>query len=386
MSSRRICFLSPRFYPFTGGVEVFSYELTRRLAKMGYDIQVLTTDFESRPGSDIIEGIKVQRYRILFFAFRTPVIPHIPLKILFRKFDLIHVISTYPTFTDIALLTGKALNKPVVVTHQLDGGAEGWLGRAITKFYHRTVASPLIHLADRVVSTSHSYASTSPILSPILDRVKVIPNAVDETIFHPSVDGSRVAAEYGLENSRNLLFVGRLVPYKGIEYLLSALKILHNEFADIHLLIVGDGELKEKLTHQADKLGITRQVNFVGHIPNSRLPAFYVNSELAVLPSISRLEAFGITLIEAMACGKPVVASSIPGVKEVVHEGATGFLVPPKDPTALARAISRIIRKKNLAEKMGRRARKRVEEKYTWKRVASSYDRLYSDLLDQTIT
>ncbi len=381
MSSRKICFLSPRFYPFTGGVEVFSYELTRRLVKMGYEIQVLTTDFESKSGSDLIEGAKVQRYRIPFFAFRTPIIPHIPLRGFFYESDLIHVISTYPTLTDLALLVGKALGKPVVVTHQLDGGAEGWLGGVATKLYHGIVAKPLMHLADRVVSTSHSYASTSPILSPILDRVEVIPNAVDETLFNPSVDGSRVADEYGLGDTRNVLFVGRLVPYKGIEYLLSAFKILQHEFPDTRLVIVGDGELKEKLSRQADDSGIGDRVDFVGHVPNSGLPAFYANSDLVVLPSISRLEAFGIALIEAMACGKPVVASSIPGVSEVVEEGVTGFLVPPKDAPALAEAISRIIQDKNLASKMGRKARERVEGNYTWERVASSYDRLYRDLI-----
>jgi len=381
LSGRRICFLSPRFYPFTGGVEVFSYELTRRLSEMGYEIQVLTTDFASRPGPDTVDGVMVHRYRIPFFAFRTPIIPHIPLRLPLHQSDLIHIISTYPTLTDLGLIVGKILGKPMIVTHQLDGGAEGWLGRAATELYHHTLAGPLIHLADRVVATSHSYAATSPILSGILEKVKIIPNAVDETVFNPDADGSRVTAEYGLERTRNVLFVGRLVPYKGVEYLLSAIRILRREFADIRLLLVGEGELEWRLRSRAEELGIGEQVVFAGHVPNSGLPPFYASSELTVLPSVSRLEAFGITLIEAMACGKPVVASSIPGVREVVEDGVTGYLVPPRDPHALAGAISRILRERDLAERMGLEGRRRVEEKYTWERVASSYDRLYSELL-----
>jgi glycosyltransferase involved in cell wall biosynthesis len=379
--SRRICFLSPRFYPFSGGVEVFSYELTRRLIKKGYEVKVLTTDFESQPGPDTIEGIRIHRYHIPFFAFRTPIIPHIPLKLFSNHSDLIHVISTYPTLTDLALTIGKMLDKPVVVTHQLDGGAEGWLGRTATKLYHRTIAAPLIHLADRVVSTSYSYASSSPILSPILDDVKVIPNAVDETIFNPSIDGSEVALKYGLRNTRNVLFVGRLVPYKGLEYLLSAIEILQHEFSDIHLVIVGEGELKLKLVQLAEDLGIKELVDFVGHVPNSSLPPFYTSSDLVVLPSISRLEAFGIALIEAMACGKPVVASSIPGPGEIVEDGVTGYLVPPKDASGLAKAISLIIQNEDMAKRMGKEGRRRVEDNYTWERVTSRYDRLYNELL-----
>lgn len=381
MSNRRICFLSPRFYPFTGGVEVFSYELTKRLVKRGYKIKVLTTDFESRPGPDLIDGIEIHRYRIPFFAFRTPIIPHIPLAILFNECDLIHVISTYPTLTDLTIMIGKTLGKPVLVTHQLDGGAEGWLGRCATKLYHRTVAAPIIRFADRIVATSQSYADTSPILQPLLQKVEVIPNAVDETIFNPNVDGSRITERYGLQRTRNVLFVGRLVPYKGVEYLLSAIEILRHKFADIHLIIVGEGELKEKLTRQADSLNIKENVTFVGHVPNSELPLFYVSSDLAVLPSVSRLEAFGIALLEAMACGKPVVASSIPGVREVVEQNVTGYLTPPRDPVALAEAISKIIQNKRLTERMGLEARRRVEENYTWKRVTHSYDQLYTNLL-----
>lgn len=360
---------------------MFSYELTRRLVKKGYEVQVLTTDFESRPGPDVIEGIRIHRHNIPFFAFRTPIVPHIPLKLLFHQSDLIHVISTYPTLTDLAITIGKILGKPVVVTHQLDGGAEGWLGRTVTKLYHRMIAAPLIRLADRVVSTSYSYASSSPILSPILDDVKVIPNAVDETVFKPSIDGSEVTLKYGLGNTRNVLFVGRLVPYKGLEYLLSAIEILQHEFVDIHLMIVGEGELRLKLVQLAEDLGIKELVDFVGHVPNSSLPPFYASSDLVVLPSVSRLEAFGITLIEAMACGKPVVASSIPGPGEVVEDGITGYLVPPKDTVALAEAISRIVRDEKLANRMGKEGRKRIEENYTWERVASYYDRLYNDLL-----
>jgi len=379
---RRICFLSPRFYPFTGGVEVFSYQLTRRLVEKGYEVEVLTSDFESQPGPDEVEGIRVFRYRIPFFAFRTPIIPHIPLRLFSHDSDLIHTISTYPTLTDLTLLTGKILNRPLVVTHQLDGGAEGWLGRAATSLYHQTIASPLIGSADRIVATSHSYAETSPILSPIIERVEVIPNGVDEKAFNPEVDGEEIINRYSLEDSRNILFVGRLVPYKGVEYLLSAIKILREGHPDIRLLLVGDGELRGELTRQAEAERILGSVDFVGRIPNTELPPFYASSEIVVLPSISRLEAFGIALIEAMACGKPVVASSIPGVREVVRDGVTGYLTPPRNPEALAEAISKLIQDKDLAQKMGREGRRTVEERYTWEKVADRYDRLYRSLLE----
>jgi len=380
LQDRRICFIAPRFYPFSGGVEVFSYELTRRLVRMGYRVRVLTSDFESKPGRDRVEGVEVERYRIPFFLYRTPILPHIPIRLLLKDTDLIHIISTYPTLTDLSLITGRILSRPIVVTHQLDGEAEGWLGRKATWLYHRFVASPLIGLADRVVATSATYAESSPVISSSLQRVRVIPNAVDETAFNPKVDGSAVKARYGMGEGRNVLFVGRLVPYKGTRYLISAMRILRRDFPDIRLLLVGDGECREGLIRQVNDLGLRGVVRFAGHIPNSELPPYYACADVVVLPSVSRLEAFGIVLIEAMASGKPVVASSIPGVSEKIQEGFTGLLVPPRNPGALAEAVSQVLRDKKLASGMGGNARRLVEKEFTWEKVAVQYDQLYKEL------
>jgi glycosyltransferase involved in cell wall biosynthesis len=146
---------------------------------------------------------------------------------------------------------------------------------------------------------------------------------------------------------------------------------------------VGDGDMAATYRRQARDLGLQGRVHFLGRIGPARLPAIYRLADVVVLPS-SIQESFGMVLAEAMACGKPVIASRLPGVRTVVADGTTGLLVPPADPAALAGALTRLLGDAPLRAEMGAAGRRRVLARYDWRRIGERLEAVYLGALDAT--
>ena len=162
-----------------------------------------------------------------------------------------------------------------------------------------------------------------------------------------------------------ILFVGRLNYYKGLQYLIEATK----EIA-ANLVIIGEGPLKNSLRNKAKELGIEGKIFFLPFMTQEELVNFYKTCSVFVLPSIFKSEAFGLVLIEAMACGKPVISTDIgTGTSFVNQDGVTGFVVPPKDSQALAQAIKKILENKKLAQELGRNGLERVRKKFSLEKM-----------------
>ncbi|MEM2900793.1 MAG: glycosyltransferase family 4 protein, partial [Thermoplasmata archaeon] len=230
--------------------------------------------------------------------------------------------------------------------------------------------------SDRIIATTETYAATSRSVwntNPI-----VIPNAVDCKRFNPSVDSKNVRKRFGLENSDVVLYVGRLVHHKGLEYLIESAKYGDK---NTKYLIVGDGPYRGKLEEIVRRLKIQNRILFIGKVSNKDLPYYFSACDVFVLPSVSRLEAFGLVALEAMATEKPVVVSNIPGVREVITEGVEGLHAEPMNAKDIAEKIKIILRDKELAKKMGKEGRKKVEEKFKWEMVAERIEAVYEDVL-----
>lgn len=180
-------------------------------------------------------------------------------------------------------------------------------------------------------------------------------------------------------NTLTVLFVGgldRAHSFKGLPILLQAVP----RISDVRLRIVGDGDLRPQYEQQARALGISDRVEFLGSVSDGELPNMYRQSDVLVLPSIGRSEAFGVVLLEAMASGIPVIASDLPGVRTVVADGETGFLAPPGDVSALADRIGSLARDSEQRQRMSAAARQRVEERYDWERVMERWLKIYDGL------
>ncbi|HEV3217308.1 MAG TPA: glycosyltransferase [Vicinamibacterales bacterium] len=245
------------------------------------------------------------------------------------------------------------------------------------KLFYRPFLQFALRRAARIVATSPTLAASSPVLTPWHDKCVVIPFGIDERAPSEQVL-QRAAAVREAEARPIVLFVGRLVPYKGVDVLLEAMRAI-----PAVALLVGEGPEGPALRQSAEALGVADRVRFLGEVSNDELAALYRACDLLVLPSVTRQEAFGVVLLEAMACGKPVVSTDLgTGTGWVNQDRETGFVVAPRDPAALHEAISRLVAEPELRELLGDGARRRARSLFALDRMIESILALYRQASD----
>ncbi|HEX9816730.1 MAG TPA: glycosyltransferase family 4 protein, partial [Candidatus Thermoplasmatota archaeon] len=195
-------------------------------------------------------------------------------------------------------------------------------------------------------------------------RWRVVPNGIDMNRFSPV--GRMIGAK------DRLLFVGRLVPYKGVDVLIRALARFHSAPP---LVVAGDGPMRRKLENLAHTLGV--DARFLGHVPEADLPALYRGARLTILPSVNHQEAFGIALVESMACGTPVVASDLPGVADTARSG--GLIARPGDPEDLSQKIRAALRP--AAVPAGAALSQAIRQSYSWESITKRFLAVYEEVL-----
>ncbi len=218
------------------------------------------------------------------------------------------------------------------------------------------------------------------------ERVDVVPPGVDLGMFQP-MDRTDARREVGYGSGRLLLFVGRLERLKGVEIAIRALGLLRDRrHDDVRLLILGEdsheGEEseKERLKAIAAEVGVRDRVDFVGSVAHHELPYFYGAADVCVMPSYS--ESFGLVALEAQACGCPVVASGVSGLRSVVRDEVSGYLIDEHDPAAYAERIGRLLENSELAQQMGRRGRL-LAQRFSWTRTADRLEDLFEQVVQQ---
>lgn len=344
-----------------GGVERVFDEVSRKLARRGHQVTMLCSSAAPQGSSDQ-DGVRYVRAPRRGTLLRDPIARLAPL--LPPDADVIHVAATYPFTTPSVLRRSHQLGIPAVLDFHFEPSPASAVGRLGLHMYRALGTSPY-RLADAVLVRSLAYGRNAASLGAVPEsKWRTIPNGIDPKRFRPSSKSSD-AGDY-------LLFVGRLVPYKGVEVLLHALARLRPR---LPLWIVGNGPLRESLEAQARDLRV--DVEFLGHVEDADLPDLYRGARLTVLPSVNGQEAFGISLIESMACGTPVVASALPGVAEVAAAG--GLVAPPGDVEALAAQIGVA-----LAGGLPRGAAlaRRVHAAFSWDVVADRLLEVYGEVRD----
>lgn len=340
-----------------GGVERVYAEVAPRLADRGHEITLVCSTDQERDET-VHEGVHVIREPRKGTLHRAPLArlaPAIP------DCDIVQTPATYPLTTPAILRHADQTGTPSVLDFHFEPHPETVLGRLAAHAY-QAVGPRWYRTADRILARSKSYAESAPTLDTIpRQRVRIVPNGIDPERFTPR--GPAQSGDY-------LLFVGRLVPYKGLDILIEALA---RDQTDTPLLVAGDGPLRSNLEAKARTLDV--DTTFLGHVPEERLPELYRGALLTVLPSVNRQEAFGITLIESMASGTPVIASALPGVQEVAAWG--GRVTPPGNATALATTItdalgSPLPRGKTLAAK--------IHEDFSWENVVDRTEAIYDEI------
>jgi glycosyltransferase involved in cell wall biosynthesis len=357
----KIAIITPVFPPYGGGIGRVACEDARVLSSAGFDVAVLTPSKNLKP---------VLRFGNAAF------VPQLLWKL--RKFDVIHL--HYPFFggAEVVWLAKKLgfFKGKLAITYHMDVVGSGWLGKFFS--FHTKILMPLIiSSADKVIVTSTDYASHSNI-ARFAEKFEAIPIGVDDEFFHPAEKDAELLKKFNIRDEKIILFVGGLDSahyFKGLGYLISAARKIKNNFK---IVIAGSGNLKSEYEKMAESLGIRDKVIFSGSPAREDLPKFYNLADVFVLPSIDKSEAFGIVLLEAMACGAPVVASELFGVRTLVTDN--GFLSEPKNADNLAEKINSVLENEDLRKQMGANSRKNIEEKYSYKKVGEKLIHFYKEL------
>lgn len=377
MESLRIAHVAPYLHPHVGGVESHVEGVCAELARRGHEVEVVTSRLPGSAPVEEIDGYLVRRVRPRATLFTTPITPGIGDALGAARRDLVHAHSPPPLSSWYAARWTRSHRVPFVLTHHCDLEIPLPGGAFVVETYRRTLGRAAVKAADALVATTRTYAETSRSLWHRSD-VHVVPNMVDAERFHPD----RAPREVDIRRRHRIgdapiaLFVGRLTHHKGIEEFIRA----SAHTAPVVHLVAGDGPRREALEAMARAAG--GRVVFAGRVDARDLPAYYRAATVGVLPSTSRLEAFGIAALEAMASGKPVIVSDLPGVSEVLEPGTTGLVAEPLDADDLAAKIRTLALDAELARSMGKAARERVVARFTLPRVVDQLLDVYRAALD----
>lgn len=361
----RILHIGKFYPPYKGGMETHLQTLCRGLQKLT-EVRVIVANDRPETFTEELEGIAVTRVSRLLQAGSAPVCPRMCQLIRESDADIIHIHLPNPTALIEYWRSGHKAR--LVVTYHSDILRQRLLASLFNPLLNQS-----LHRAAAIISASPNYIHHSPVLRNWRDRCHVIPFGIDPHRFD-SVAESDIQAIRSRFGSKLVLAVGRLVYYKGFQYLISAIKSVN-----AHLMIIGDGPLKSKLQHQVTNLGLARTVTILDDVKN--VAPYYKAASVFALPSCARTEAFGIVQLEAMAACKPVVNTDLDsGVPFVSQHGITGLTVPPKNPVALATAINTILENPALAVQYGNAARRRVLAEFTVASMVQRTMKLYEDV------
>lgn len=272
----------------------------------------------------------------------------------------------------IGRLVAKVLGvRPLLSTrhHAYDHKEKGMVRRL------ERLSAPMDSLMLAVSKPVRDYVVFNEGRSP--ERVEVLHNAIDTRLFKMRNSGYTTA---GNPETPVIGSVGRLHPSKGYDTFLEAAKIVLSEMPASRFKIVGEGELLEALKDRTNQLGVSEAVEFMGQKSPAQMPDILVGFDIFV--QASNWEAFGIAIVEAMACGLPVVATRVEGVVDIIEEGVDGFLVPPRSPEPLADQILRLLRHPELGKRVGTQARRKVEQNFDIRDMIDRMANIYLKLLN----
>lgn len=355
------------------------------LAELGHEITVFTPQYNK---SEINLNGQNSKFRTEYIK---PIlkygnaawVPKIIKKL--NNFDIIHL--HYPFIGGVETFLFKKIKNPLVIRYHMDLGLPK-LCSFLTSTYNSLITKKIFEKANRILVSSFDYVENSKLISDFFKKNKEkfieVPYGVDINKFKPGNKRKDLLEQLNLkEDDKIILFVGgldRAHCFKGISLLLKAMGNTKLQIINPKLIIVGKGSEKAKYERMVKKLGIEDKVIFADNVDNQELPDYYNLADIFVLPSINNLESFGIVLIEAMACGKPCLASNLPGVRTVVDDTKTGFLVELNNVDNLTEKIKNILENEILTKEMGQAGRKKVEAKYNHKIVINQIDRIYVSL------
>ena len=368
---------------------MFIWEAVRAVARHGHQVRVVAMHHPDALNHEIIDGIEIRRPTYWWPVSKEMLRKDVGgLPINWRRyplarlqmvpFILVHwlaalrcawgcdVVHAHWTLSAAAAYMGKGIHRrPIVATLQ---------GSDIFQAVKLPLVTPIVRYilrrCDQVTVLSQALKRATAEIGISSDDICIVPNGVDIKNFVPLNQNCR-------ENI--ILYVGSLIDRKGVNYLIDAFCNVRTQLPDYRLMIIGDGPAAKALKDQSTRLGIADLVDFYGFMPQDDIKFWMQRARLFVLPSVE--EGLGVVLLEALACGTPIVASSVGGIVDVVTEDV-GCLVPPADVQAFSEAIVQVLRADHW-KMMSMRARERAVAYYDWDVIAGKYIAIYSRVVNR---
>jgi len=368
VKSLKILILTSFYPPAKGGIQTYTYEISENLKKIGYNVTVFTIS---------INGIKkifsLNSFKLIENNKKVSFLK------LFSEYDLILASSWFPSGI-LGLILSQIFNSKFYISAHgneiLYPKNYPFMNKIMRFCYNRTT---------KIFSVSN-YTKKLLIKEGVnKKKIKVIPNGTNPEFFNLKVDYENIIKKHNLQNKKIIFSVSRLVKRKNFGIIIEILNEIIHEIPNIIYVIGGTGKMKDKWEKIAIKNNIEKYVKFVGYIPENDLPKYYSMCDVFIMPSIEiekagEVEGFGITFLEANACGKPVIGSKSGGIGDAIIDGETGILVNPNNPKEIKDSILKILKNPIYAHKLGENGRIRIEKELSWKIIA---EKINGELRDE---
>jgi glycosyltransferase involved in cell wall biosynthesis len=370
----KVLHLCKFFPPVTGGIETVAHELCEGLARRGHAVQVLCASTDRLQHEDRgAAGYPVTRAASWGKLLSMSVSPAL-LRDARRRcegMDIVHVHMPDP-LNALAVWLARPRGKVVVHWHS------DVVRQRLAMRLYRPLQCWLLRRADAVVATSQAYASSSPWLADVAAKTAVIPIGISDPRGAP--DDAAVERIQDRFGGRRIVFsLGRMTYYKGFDVLIDAAAALQDHCV---IIVGGEGDLLGRYRDEVKLRGLSDRIVFIGHVPEAEVADYLRACSVFCLASTQRAEAYGVVLLEAMAMGRPLVTTDIPGsaVPWINRSEETGLIVPVGDAAALAAAIHRIVADEPYARRLGEAARKRFERSFQADSMVELTEALYDRL------
>jgi glycosyltransferase involved in cell wall biosynthesis len=377
----KLCIVVPYFTPYVRGNE---YGLAESLTKLGYDVTIIASKGKApREVKKEFAGefdFKVKYLPTLLDIGENPVVSGLNLE----GYDVALLQEDYPFICHKAYAKAKKRGIKTILSSERTYYPEGIKG-TILKIVDKAKNEELRESVD--VLTAHCSAAKDFMERElgVKREIEIIHVGVDTELFKPNRlfdENGALSKKHGklfTENCYAILTVARLHKYKGLEYLIEAMRFLQDQIPEAKLYILGKGPEEENLQNLVKKLSLEGKVEFIEKaIPNYEMPFLYGECDIYVQPSI--IEPYGIAVLEAMACGKPVVGTKVGGMQDTIKEGETGFIVEPRNAGEIADRL-KILRDGDKRAEMGKSARKWVVDNFDWMVVGKEYQEVIKEVL-----
>jgi len=367
-----------KFYPpFHGGIESIAYELTEGLNSLGISTDVLCASTDYKTTTEISEaGYLITRIGSFGRLMSTSISPGIFLHLrkIWRNYDIIHLHMPNP-MAALAVYMVRPKGKLVLHWH-----SDVISQKLMLKFYE-SLQNWVLKRSDAIIVTSEPYFLASDALKPFINKIEVIPLGIRPPSIYNQMTFEKaeiIRTQYG--NRKIVFALGRMTQYKGFDTLINAANQVDD---DAVILVGGNGRLLKTYKELVLKNKLENKVYLIGRVSNEEIAAYFEAATVFCLPSNARSEAFGVVLLEAMAAGKPIVSTNIPGsgVSWVNQHGVTGLNVPICDERALAESLNLLINNETLAESMGAAGRERFQREFKVVTMVDKIMALYERVL-----